>query len=451
MKPDSHATILLVDDDPAALSLLERWLSADGYKVVTAMNGSEALEVFRQNDPDLVISDLIMPGMGGMDLLQKLRSESPDVQVILVTSYGSIPSAVEAVRAGAFDYLSKPIFVEELRIVAERALEHKALEKEVKLLRDSVREKFSFEGIITGNNGMKKIISLARRVAQRDVTVLLQAESGNGKELFARAIHNASHRKGMPFVAVDCASLSGSLLESELFGHVKGGFSGATRTRKGLFEEAQGGTLFLDEIGNLDVSLQSKLLRAIQEREIKPVGSNEIRKIDVRIIAASNYDLGAATTSGRFRSDLFYRLAVVTITIPPLRDRIDDIPALCEHFMNRVSGDGEPKSIDPSTMRVLMSYSWPGNVRELENAIERAVLISSGTELLLEHFPDSIRSDPTEISLVDEKENAKRKLERDAVREALRRSGGNRTEAARILKISRSSLYNRLRELDIEE
>lgn len=451
MKMESRSTILLVDDDPAALSMLDRCLSDDGYEVLTAMDGREALDVFRESDPDLVISDLIMPEMNGMELLEKLNSESPDVQVILLTSYGSIPSAVEAVRAGAFDYLSKPVLIDELRLAAERALAHRALQKEVKLLRDSVQDRFSFEGIVGGSREMKKLISLARRVAQRDVTVLLQAESGNGKELFARAIHNASTRKAMPFVAVDCGALSGSLLESELFGHVKGGFSGALRTRRGLFEEAGGGTLFLDEICNLELSLQTKLLRALQEREIKPVGSNASRKIDVRIIAASNLDLEVAVESGKFRSDLFYRLAVVTLSIPPLRKRIDDVPALCEYFLDRISDGDEAKRIDSSTIPVLMEYSWPGNVRELENAIERAVLISQGSEIRLEHFPDTIRKKSSGDSLVEEKERAKRQLERDAVLEALRQAGGNRTKAARILGISRSSLYNRLHELDIEE
>ncbi len=451
MNRQPRASILIVDDDPAALSMLDNWLTNDGYRVYTAMDGKEALEVFYGHDPDLVISDLIMPGMSGLELLQTLRSNSPDVQVILLTSYGSIPSAVEAVRAGAFDYLSKPVLIDELRLAAERALEHMALKKEVKLLRDSVQERFSFEGIVSCNKEMKGLISLARRVAQRDVTILLQGESGSGKELFARAIHNASPRKNMPFVAVDCGALSGNLLESELFGHVKGSFSGATRTRKGLFEEAQGGVLFLDEISNLDVSLQTKLLRALQELEIKPVGSNNSIKIDVRIIAASNSDLDSAMALGKFRSDLFYRLAVVTMSIPPLRHRIDDIPALCEHFLNRIPDSGEPKKIHPDTMRVLMDYTWPGNVRQLENAIERATLVSQGSEIRLEHFPDSIRNVAAGASIVEKKETAKRQLERDAVREALRRSGGNRTEAAKLLRISRSSLYNRLRELNIEE
>jgi len=407
MKMESRSTILLVDDDPAALSMLDRWLSDDGYKVVTAMDGREALDAFRDSDPDLVISDLIMPGMNGMELLEQLHSESPDVQVILLTSYGSIPSAVEAVRAGAFDYLSKPVLIDELRLAAERALAHRALQKEVKLLRDSVQDRFSFEGIVGGSREMKRLISLARRVAQRDVTVLLQAESGNGKELFARAIHNASARRAMPFVPVDCGALSGNLLESEFFGHVKGGFSGALRTRKGLFEEAGGGSLFLDEICNLELSLQTKLLRALQEREIRPVGSNTSKKIDVRIIAASNFDLEAAVASGQFRSDLFYRLAVITLSIPPLRKRIDDVPALCEYFLDRISDGGEPKRIDSSTIGALMEYSWPGNVRELENAIERAILISQGSEIRLEHFPDTIRKKSSGDSLVEEKEKAK--------------------------------------------
>ena len=443
-------TVLLVDDDPAMLALVESWLAQDGFRVLTASSGSEALEVFSEGDPDLVISDLIMPGMNGIELLKQLRASSSELPIILVTSYGSIPSAVEAIREGADDYLSKPIHPDDLKIVIARALEQRALRREVSRLRSEVDERFSFEHIVARSKSMRKLLVLAKRLAERDVTVLIQGETGNGKDLLARAIHQTSSRQNQPFVTVDCGALADNLLESELFGHVRGAFSGAVRTRRGLFVEADSGSLFLDEIGNMSGNLQSKLLRVLQDREIKAVGADASQKVDVRIIAASNADLESQVESGSFRHDLFYRLAVVTLQIPPLRERPEDILPLCEHFIQAEAGTGPACQLEPAALERLMAYPWPGNVRELENAIRRGCLLCDGRRIGLAHLPSSLQGYSSERSLIEATLASRQKLERETVIAALEEAEGNRAKAARLLGISRSSLYNRLRQLEID-
>ncbi len=447
----SSVKLLLVDDDPAMLALVESWLGQEGYAVLTASSGEEALQVFTQEDPDVVVSDLIMPGMNGIELLRQLRMLSEDVPFILVTSYGSIPSAVEAMRTGADDYLSKPLHPDEMKIVVERAIQQRELRREVSRLRSEVGERFSFERIVGHSKAMKKVVGLAQRVAARDATVLIHGESGSGKELLARAIHQASPRRDRPFVPVDCGALADNLLESELFGHVRGAFSGAIRTRRGLFVEADGGTLFLDEIGNLSVNLQGKLLRALQEREVKPVGANNSQAVDVRILAATNSDLDAARKQGAFRDDLYYRLAVVSIHMPPLRERSEDIPALCDFFLARVAGSGSPKQLTAAAQELVLAHPWPGNVRELENAMQRGALLAEGDEIGPEHLPAALDGRPAEKSLAEVAADTRRRVEREVVQAALRETGGNRTQAAQLLGISRSSLYNRLKELEIDE
>ncbi len=441
---------MLVDDDVAILTLLAGWLGQAGYRVVTAANADEAMELFRQHGPDLVITDLILPGMNGIELMRRLQQTDPDVSVIVITSYGSIPSAVEAVRSGAYDYLSKPIHPDEISIVIERCLQQRALQREVSRLRSAVASRFSFDRIVGRSRAMRKVVELARRVSDRDVTVLIQSESGNGKELLARAIHRSSTRRSRPFVTVDCGALADNLLESELFGHVRGAFSGAVRSRHGLFVQADGGTLFLDAIGDMSPNLQAKLLRALQEREVKPIGANVARSVDVRIIAASSIDLDAARTAGSFRDDLFYRLAVVTLDVPPLRRRPADVAELAEHFLQRAAGDGPAKRLAPAALEHLRTHDWPGNVRELESIILRCTMMTDDAEIREEHLPPELlhRSAP---SLAETTAASRRQVEREAIRDALRRTRGNRAQAARLLRISRSSLYNRLRELKIDD
>ncbi len=443
-------TLMLVDDDVAILALLAGWLGRAGYRVVTAANADEAIELFHQHEPELVITDLILPGMNGIELMRQLQQIDHDVSVIVITSYGSIPSAVEAVRSGAYDYLSKPVHPDEIAIAIERCLQQRALQLEVSRLRSAVDSRFSFDRIVGRSPAMHKVVELARRVADRDVTVLIQGESGNGKELLARAIHRSSARRPRPFVTVDCGALAESLLESELFGHVRGAFSGAVRSRPGLFVEADGGTLFLDAIGDTSPNLQAKLLRALQEREVKPIGTNVARPIDVRIIAASSVDLDAARTAGSFRDDLFYRLAVVTLDVPPLRRRPEDIAELAEHFLQRAAGDGQAKRLAPAALERLRAYDWPGNVRELESFLLRCTMMTDDAEIGEASLPPDLMRRPAP-SLAETTAASRRQIEREAIRDALRRTKGNRARAARLLRISRSSLYNRLRELKIDD
>ena len=449
---DRKAHILVVDDDRASRELMVKVLSqllpADRNVIEPLADGSEAIArahaLAQGADPvDLVVSDMRMVEADGIEVLKAFRHESPTTPVILVTAFGNVDGAIDAIRQGAFDYLSKPYEVDQIKIVVSRALQQKRLTEENRALRREVREKYRLENIVGRSEAMLQVYKTAARVAGSDATVLILGESGSGKELVARAIHQASPRAAMPFVAVDCGALSEGVLESELFGHAKGAFTGAQVARRGLFEEASGGTLFLDEIGNVSSKLQAQLLRVLQEGEIRPVGANEAVSVDVRVVAATNRDLSQSVADGEFREDLFYRLNVVSIRIPPLRERPEDVPLLAEHFVHK-HGKSETASISPEARAVLLAYRWPGNVRELENVIARSLALNPSGVILPEDLP---------AHLTQTKEGARNAsstlwsdrptlavLERRYAELVLQECGGNKSKAADLLGIDRKTL-----------
>ncbi len=386
--------MLIVDDERNYLIILQELLEDEGYEVFTADNAEEGLRKALELNPDVVVTDMKMPGMDGMTFLDRLHRSRPDIPIIMMTAYGTIEKAVEAMKTGAFDYICKPFENEEFLVVVSKALEHYRLICRNRELSEELKERYCFGNIIGKSAPMQRLYYTIERIAPSRATVLITGESGTGKELIARAIHYNSPRKDKPFVSINCGAIPETLLESELFGHEKGAFTGAVQRRKGRFEMAHEGTLFLDEISEMSPYLQVKLLRVLQEMEFERVGGMETIKVDVRIIAASNRDLKKEIESGRFRSDLFYRLNVVHIEVPPLRDRREDIPLLVRHFLEKYSGEAGragSMSVSQDAMRCLMDYSWPGNIRELENAIERAVILCSGSEITLGDLPPEIR------------------------------------------------------------
>src|SRR5512138_1927939 len=386
----ASARIWVIDDDAASRELLGRILSARGWEVAQLADGREALDrLAAEGPPDLVVSDIRMAEVGGLEVTEAFRRQAPDTPVILVTAFGNVDGAVEAIRRGAFDYVSKPYDVDAVQLTAARALEQRRLAAENDVLRRQLREKWRLETAVGRSEAMLQVFKTAARVAASDATVLILGESGTGKELVARAIHQASPRAAGPFVPVDCGAIAEGLLESELFGHVRGAFTGAHAARRGLFEEAGGGTLFLDEIGDVGPGLQARLLRALQEGTIRRVGANEAIPVDVRVVAATNKDLEAAVKAGRFREDLFYRLNVVTLRIPPLRERLEDVPLLAEHFAAK-HGRGIG-AISADAREALQRYPWPGNVRELENVIARALALNPSGVVVPADLPEHVR------------------------------------------------------------
>jgi two-component system NtrC family response regulator len=385
-------TILIVDDEKNYLLVLEDLLSEEGYQVVTADSAKAGLEIVESHDLDAVITDMKMPGMDGMALLGHIHTMKPDLPIVMMTAYGTVEKAVEAMRKGAFDYILKPFENEELKLTLRKAIDHYRLICKNRFLTQQLEERYQFSNIIGKSASMQRIYQLIEKVAPTKATVLITGESGTGKELIARAIHYNSTRRDAPFISVNCGALPETLLESELFGHEKGAFSGAVSQRKGRFELAHGGTLFLDEITEMSPPLQVKLLRILQEMEFERVGGSQSLKVDVRVVAASNRDLKAEVAAGRFRSDLFYRLNVVRIQLPALRERTDDIPLLVNHFVAKHSQGVEPSNImmEPDALRLLLDYPWPGNVRELENVIERAIILSHGNRITVKDLPSDI-------------------------------------------------------------
>ncbi len=379
-----RASILIVDDDEAFRTPVVILLRKCGYEVLTASGVAEATDIINQRKIDLIITDLKMNDGTGMDILNLTRQLHYHVAVILETAYGSVRNAVDAMRQGAYDYITKPFKNDELLILVEKALEHKDIREELSVLREEVAWKYSFDNMIGVSASMKQLKSLAARVASTDISVLITGESGTGKELLARAIHHHSARRKKKFIPIDCTSIPANLLESEFFGHIKGSFTSAYNTHRGLFEEADGGTVFLDEIGEMPLHLQSKILRVLQEAEIRPVGSNVSKKIDVRILAATNKELSDLVKDGNFREDLFYRLSVLPINIPPLRERLDDLVTLADHFLNaeKIREGKANLSLSAEAMEKLLSHHWPGNVRELENTIKRAIALSHDGRLM---------------------------------------------------------------------
>jgi len=387
-------TVLLAEDDDSTRALLALEIRRRGFEVTAVPGGRQAVEAMRGRSFDVVVTDLLMQEVDGFQVLESARRLNPEAQVVVVTGHGSVDSAVRAMKAGAFDYITKPVDPEELGLALQKALERKQLLGEVEHLRAQVRGKFSLESIVYASPAMHNVLELARKVATTDAAVLIEGESGTGKEIIARAIHAASARRTHPFVAVNCGALPEGLLESELFGHERGSFTGAVASKRGLFEEAHDGTLFLDEIGEMTPALQVKLLRALQSGEIRRVGENRNIKVNARIIAATNRDLKRAVAVGRFRDDLYYRLKVFPIHIPPLRERPEDILPLAETFLRRAREKytGKARTFSPPAARALRAYSWPGNVRELEHAIERAVILASQEEVRPEDLPPEVRA-----------------------------------------------------------
>ena len=444
---ESESWILVVDDDRHNREMLGEALQRAGFHVVLASGVVEAMETAGGRDFDAIMSDIKMSPLSGMDLLQRFRDSSPETPVVLLTAFGSLDTAIQAMKQGAFDYITKPVNLDELALVMHRAVQHHRLVREHRHLSRAFDEHVRAASFVGQSHAMVEIFKLVGKVAPSRTSVLIQGESGTGKEVIARAIHDNSPRAARLFVAVNCSAIPDALLESELFGHIKGSFTGAEAFRRGLLEEASGGTLFLDEVADLSPSGQAKLLRALQEQEIRRVGSNETVKIDLRVISASRRNLQQLVSAGRFREDLLYRLNTVTTTIPPLRERPEDIPLLAELFLARYGGQkSDPvTSIAPDAMRALQRAVWPGNVRELEHVIERAVALATHTVLSLDHLPLEIREGPSELP--QERRalpGTLGALQREQVLAAYEATGRNKEQAARRLGISRRTLYRLL-------
>jgi DNA-binding NtrC family response regulator len=444
------AKVLVVDDDASARTLMERWLTAKGLDVLTATDGGQALETIRQEIPALVLLDLQMPRLSGFDVLRALREEGLDPTVIVVTAHGTLENAIEAMRAGAYDFVTKPVDPKHLDVVVGKALERETLRARNRYLRQTLEAREA--SFVAESLAMRRVVTVARQVAEASSTVLLLGESGAGKEVLARAIVRWSPRQDKPFVVVNCAAMPEQLLESELFGHVKGAFTGAITHRKGLFEEAHGGTLFLDEIGDMPLPTQAKLLRVVEDGEVRRVGSNRSTRVDVRILAATNRDLEAELRAGRFRQDLYFRLNVVAISLPPLRERPEDLTVLVEHLLDHHARETKKgrKRLTPEALACLRSYAWPGNVRELSNVLERAVLLTAGAEISPLDLALPMGGAGTTSDDDSPLRRASAQAEREAIVQALQESGGNITRAAKRLGLSRYGLQLKMRRLGVQ-
>jgi len=447
----SRQTVLLIDDDDSLRRVTEYTLHQAGYRVLTANDGEQGLRLFALEKPAVVITDIQMPGLSGYEVLARIKADSPETLVIVITAHGTLEKAVEAMKQGAYDYIAKPFSRDELAMVVDKALTFLGLKAENRRLREELAQQFDFSQIVGSSDAMQAVFEMVRRAAPSEATVLISGESGTGKELVARAIHQGSERHAGPFVAVNCAAIPAELLESELFGHVKGAFTGAVRDRQGKFEQAGGGTLFLDEVGELPLELQPKLLRALQEREIEPVGGRT-RQVDVRVVAATNLDIDAALRAGRFREDLYYRLAVIPLELPPLRDRREDVPLLARHFLAKYA-DGK-KELSDAALQKMMGYAWPGNVRELENTVQRMCVLSRGEILEPEDLPAKVAgvdAGSSEVVRLPEGGYPLERIEQDAVLQALRRNQWNQTRAAEFLSIPRHTLIYRMEKYGIRK
>jgi DNA-binding NtrC family response regulator len=445
------ALILVVDDKESLNEYLCELFIRKGYEVLSAYSGEAALNKVIEHNPDIVLTDLKMPGMSGLELLQKIKSLNSNIQVIVMTAYGTIDNAVEAIKLGAYDYLTKPFDKKEIIRLLEEACEKKFLLDKIKYTREEIKEKYSFSRVIGKSEAIKKVINLARKVLDTSNNVLITGESGVGKEVIAEAIHYNSPRRKYPFVKVSCAALPEQLLESELFGHEKGAFTGAYFQKKGRFELADGGTIFLDEIGEISPHIQVKLLRVLQHREFERVGGVKTLKVNVRVIAATNKNLQAEMKNGMFREDLYFRLNTFEIYVPPLRERKEDIRFLAHHFLEQLNSQGKrgKKYFSQEVQNIFLNYDWPGNVRELENVVERAYIISDGEEIKPVDLPDYLMdidySQPAEIDLSRGLNATIEEIEKNIIAKALEETGGNQSEAARVLKIKRSTLIYKMK------
>ncbi len=450
------ARILIIDDDPAMVAVISEICQERGHQTVVYASGQKALENLATHSPQLVISDLRMDKVGGLDILRETREILPQTPVILITAYKTVETALEAMKLGAYDYITKPFKVDELQLTIQRALDHQSDRREIRNLRQMVKEKYRFENIIGTSVSMQGIYNLIAKVADTDSTILIQGESGTGKELVARALHFNSNRQHQPFVPINCSALPENLLESELFGHKKGSFTGAVQDKIGLFEEAEAGTIFLDEVNSMAQPLQTKLLRVLQERQIRRVGDTKSLPINVRVLAATNEVLGEKIKGGNFREDLYYRLAVIPIEMPALRERLDDIPLLVSHFLQKNAGQTgtEPKKIDPKALAMLGMYRWPGNVRELENAVERACALCDDGLIRTTDLPPQVVRQANAPAMGGEGtgtlpvgqtlDEYTRDQERRYIDETIKFNGGSREKAAKMLGISMATLYRKL-------
>jgi DNA-binding NtrC family response regulator len=449
--------ILIVDDDAAQRRLIDFWLKEEGYSTVLASDGNASLTEFEAKSPRLVIADMRMPGLSGLELLGRVKAINYDALVILVTAFGTVENAVEAMKLGATDYILKPLNADELKIVVRRALQNQQLLEENRYLRDLAGATYRFHNIIGQSRKMREVLDLAFRVAQSDSTILVAGESGTGKELVAKAIHQNSGRAKKPFVTINCGAISEALVESELFGHRKGSFTGAIADRLGKFEAANEGTVFLDEVSELEPNVQVKLLRVLQEREIDKVGDPHPLRVNVRVIAATNRNLRNLVEDKQFREDLFYRLSVIAIDLPPLRERKEDIPLLVDHFIHKCCERQKVAgvSVSPEALEILAKYAWPGNVRELENLMERLVVLRKGSIVLPEHLPPEVllqvpRIAKVALELPDEGIDLE-EVEKEILLQALQRYSWNQTHAARYLNISRKTLIYRMEKFGMRE
>jgi DNA-binding NtrC family response regulator len=451
--------ILVVDDEEVLQDVLTFLIRKEGHNVFSALSGEEGLRVLEREEVDLVLLDLMLPGMHGMDVLREIRRRDPDQVVIVITAFSSIESAVQAMREGAFHYIPKPFKNEEVLLTIRRGLEQRRLTSENRSLKEQLRQRFGFDNIIGKSKPMQQVYEMIRLAAPAKSNIMILGESGTGKELVAKAIHHHSRRADGPFITVNSGSMPADLLESNLFGHVRGAFTGAVASKKGLFELANGGSIFFDEIGNIPLDTQAKLLRVIQEREFMRLGGVETIKVDVRIIAATNADLETAVQQGAFREDLFYRLNVITINLPPLRKRSEDVPLLAQHFLQQYAQENEKllREISPQAMELLLDYHWPGNVRELENAIERAVVLSTSEMLDVDLLPASVRAPeshgaflpPTLPSNGISFKDAVSQYERQIIIRALQAAGGVQKRAAELLQVKPTTLHEMMKRLNI--
>jgi len=447
------AQILIIDDEEAIRDAMSQVLKREGYEVKEAQEGKEGLELFQKQNFHLVFLDLKLPGIKGLDVLSLMKEANPETPVIIITGYSSIESAVEAMKRGAFDYMPKPFTPEELRVITRKALESRRLVFENLYLRQELEAKIEFELVIGQSPAMQKVLDIVRRVSPTESTVLITGESGTGKELIAREIHRHSGRRHAPFVVVDCGALVETLFESELFGHVKGSFTGAHETKHGRFEVADGGTIFFDEISNIGPNIQAKLLRVIQEREITRIGSSRPIKVDVRILAATNENLAELVKKGKFREDLFYRLNVVPLHLPPLRERKEDIPLLVEHFLQKYNRRAKKaiKGLSARAIKALVDYDWPGNIRELENTIERAVVLARGETIDLEDLlTHGITARVAPGAQWPSPPKTLAEMEKEYIKFVLQENKGNRSAAAKTLGIDRKTLWAKIKKYRIE-
>jgi two-component system response regulator AtoC len=449
--------VLIVDDESGMRHMLSVLLEREGYDIETAENGKDGLSKIRAEDYDLVLCDIRMPEMDGLSFLERARSVSKNIPVIMMSAFGNVDTAIEAMKKGAYDYVSKPFKADEILLRLQRLTAQESLAHENENLKRVLHQQTSFNNIVARSPKMFEIFDTIRKIAEYKTTVLITGESGSGKELIAQAIHFNSPRANKPFVAINCSAIPETLLESELFGYMKGAFTGANKDKKGLFEEASGGTLFLDEVGDLPVPLQVKLLRAIQEEEIRRVGSSSTIKVDVRLITATLKNLGEEIKKGTFREDLYYRLNVLPIHLPPLRDRKEDIPLLAEHFIKRFNAEMSKsvESLSPECIQALGDYSWPGNVRELENTIERALVLESSKILNYDSLPDVIRNQELNPALKAAANELSIKkmmaiMEQELIKKALEKTNGNRTWAAKLLEISHRALLYKIKRYGLE-